>query len=150
MPNNIVIEDTEDMAIKLYDSLEEIIVFPMKEHLDTKLGIYTREIFIPKGMILIGKKHRGPCVNIIAKGSLVLKETLTDEGRTLTVPENETITFVTQAGVQKIGLTLKDTIFINIFSNVKAKTLESVEEELIIPCEKLNKHIANKEQKCLG
>jgi len=150
MLTDTTLENIEDIAINLYDSLDKVIVFPMKEHLDTDLGTYTREIFIPKGMILIGKKHRGPCINIMTKGSLILKESLTDPGKTLTVPENETITFVTQAGVQKIGFTLEDTIFINIFSNVKAQTLAEVEAELIIPGERLAEHIKNKEQKCLG
>lgn len=72
-------------------------------------GMYMREMFIPKGSILIGKVHKLPCMNIVSKGDIsVLTETGSARikaGYSINSP----------AGIQKVGYAHEDTIFINVF-----------------------------------
>lgn len=144
------VEDMDDIAIKLYDSSEEHGDYPVQESLDTELKTYTREIFIPKGQLVIGKKHAVSCINILAKGSMLLKNSLNDPGKKISVKDNKTVTFISKAGAQKMVYTLEDVIFINVFVNVSSKDVEEIEAELIVPCNKLASHIKQKEMKCLG
>ncbi len=110
-----------------------------KEQLDTDLGIYTREIFIPKDSVMIGEVHKVGCVNIITKGKILVKTSLTDPGILYTVPYDRTITFVTKPGSQKIVYAQEDTVFVNVFVDVKSKNIQDLEEELIQPNTEVNK-----------
>jgi len=122
---------TADLQKKM-NSLPQV-ECPVKELLDPLTKTYTRELFIPKGTMLLGKIHKKPCLNIITKGKIIIKKNMEDNGVLYEVPGDRTLTFITDAGSQKIGYALEDTIIINIFSEVISNTLEEVEEELIIP-----------------
>lgn len=137
--------DVEDMAILLAESNTSSMSLDAKEYLDTTLGMYTRELFIPAGHIVIGKQHRKPCINIVTKGQILVKTNLEDEGKMLVVPENESLTFTTEAGSRKIVYAVTDTIVINIWSNIESDSLDTLEEELTIPSEKFNNYIKEKE-----
>jgi len=148
MQLEIVKPDLEEVAI----ALDKAIVpfeYPLEELLDTETQTYTREIFVPKGHLIIGKKHKTSCINILAKGKMLVKSCLEDLGKEIAA-DKTTVTFMTQAGAQKIGYAIEDCIFINVFSNVQATKLEDVETELIIPSEKLDKYLEEKELKWLG
>jgi hypothetical protein len=95
---------------------------PVTESLQS--GLYTRTLFIPKGCELIGKIHRKPCVNIVAKGDISI---MTETGF-LRVQAGYSIT--SPAGIQKIGYAHEDTIFINVF-RTDVTDISEVENDLV-------------------
>ena len=104
-------------------------------------GLYTRTLFIPKGCELVGKIHRKPCVNIVAKGDITI---MTETGL-LRVQAGYTVT--SPAGIQKIGYAHEDTIFINVFRTDETDIRE-IEKDLI--CENFDALEGAKESPCLG
>lgn len=72
-------------------------------------GLYMRELFIPKGSLLVGKIHRLPCLNIVSMGDISVVTELgsarVKAGQTTSSP----------AGIQKLGYAHEDTVFINVF-----------------------------------
>jgi hypothetical protein len=103
-------------------------------------GLYTRTLFIPKGCELVGKIHRKPCVNIVAKGDITI---MTETGL-LRVQAGYSVT--SPAGIQKIGFAHEDTIFINVF-RTDVTDIGQVEKDLI--CESFEA-LGAEEQLCLG
>ncbi|MGI4849517.1 MAG: hypothetical protein ACRYGK_15485 [Janthinobacterium lividum] len=72
-------------------------------------GVYMREMFIPKGTLLIGKAHRLDCINIVSTGDISV---MTEDGSGRVTAGSSA---VSRAGTQKIGFAHQDTVFINIF-----------------------------------
>lgn len=72
-------------------------------------GIYAREIFMPKGMIVIGHVHNTTHLNIVSTGSAYVMDS---EGRVskITAP----FTFESKAGVRKILYILEDMFWTTI------------------------------------
>lgn len=104
-------------------------------------GLYTRTLFIPKGCELIGKIHRKPCVNIVAKGDITI---MTETGY-LRVQAGYSVT--SPAGIQKIGFAHEDTIFINVF-HTDVTDIENIEADLIV--ESFEALSAKEDKLCLG
>lgn len=86
-------------------------------------GMYMRKLFIPKGMLLAGKIHKVPCMNIVASGDITV---LTEFGCRRV---QSGFTGASPAGLQKIGYAHEDTIFINVFCTTLAG-LEEIENEI--------------------
>lgn len=88
-------------------------------------GLYTRTIFIPKGVLLLGKIHKKPCVNIVLSGDISIAtetgEIRAKAGYMVTSP----------AGIQKVGFAHEDTVFINVF-RTDVQNIEQVESDLIV------------------
>lgn len=104
-------------------------------------GLYTRTLFIPKGCKLVGKIHRKPCVNIVARGDITI---MTESGE-MRVQAGYTVT--SPAGIQKVGHAHEDTIFINVFRTDETD-ISKIEADLIAPnFEALE---GAKESVCLG
>lgn len=72
-------------------------------------GMYMRELFIPKGSILIGKIHKMDCINIVSRGEISV---MTETG---SARVKAGYTVVSPAGIQKLGYAHEDTVFINVF-----------------------------------
>jgi hypothetical protein len=72
-------------------------------------GVYTRTLFIPKGMFLVGKVHLKECVNIVAKGDISI---LTETGMGRIQAGHIA---VSKPGIQKLGYAHEDTVFVNVF-----------------------------------
>lgn len=92
-------------------------------------GVYLREIFMPKGTVVIGKIHKTEHLNIIEKGQCsILHRDGTDE--ILQAP----VTFVSKPGVQKVLLIHEDTVWKTV--HVTQETdMTKLEEILIEPPE---------------
>jgi hypothetical protein len=88
-------------------------------------GIYTRSLFIPKGVILVGKTHLKDCVNIVAKGDITVL-TKSGLGR---IKAGHIAT--SKAGIQKLGYAHEDTVFINVFRTDKTN-IKEVESEISV------------------
>jgi hypothetical protein len=101
-------------------------------------GMYMRELFIPRGTILVGKIHKLPCLNVVSRGDIsILTETGTARVRAgYSVPS--------PAGLQKLGYAHEDTVFVNVFRTdetdpekiEQAIAWESYEAAALAACEK--------------
>ncbi len=97
-------------------------------------GQYVRETLMPKGSIVIGKKHKHSTVNIMLTGSATLYN---EEDETVTTVKAPFI-FTSQAGVQKMAYFHEDTIWVNThptdetdLEKIEMQFIENNNEELI-------------------
>jgi hypothetical protein len=90
-------------------------------------GIYTREIFIKKGMFVIGKIHKFDHTFFLMKGKLKF---FTQDG----VSEVEAPYYGTaSAGAKRVVVALEDTIFVNVHPNPKnEKEIEKLEDTFVV------------------
>jgi hypothetical protein len=112
-------------------TLENCIVKHYFSPKDEKYGCctYAREMFIPKGTLIIGKIHRHQHLNIISKGKVVV---YTEFGeKHLEAP----ITFVSEIGLKRSVYALEDTLWttIHLTEFVGEENLDKIEEEVISP-----------------
>ena len=91
-------------------------------------GIYGREMFIPKGVILTGKIHKREQLNIIYKGDLSVL--IDDEMKRVQGP----YTFVAPAGAKRIMYAHEDTHYI-VIHGTHERDLEKIEEFFIAQSE---------------
>lgn len=71
----------------------------------TVTGGYARELTILKGVALVGRVHKHPCINIISKGDISVT---TDDGlKRIQAP----YTFVSPAGTKRAGYAHEETIW---------------------------------------
>ena len=87
-------------------------------------GQYARELFIPKGVCLIGKIHKCEHLNIISKGDITV---LTETGMKRIIAP---YTFVSRPGTKRVGLAHADTVWVTIHATEETD-LEKIEEEVI-------------------
>lgn len=91
-------------------------------------GVYAREIFIPKGTVLIGKIHKYTQLNIMSKGELSV---LTEEGiKRVKAP----FTIVSPPGTKRIAYAHEDTIWTTVHGTDEID-LEKIEAHFIAQSE---------------
>lgn len=87
-------------------------------------GAYARQMFSPKGSLIVGKIHRYPCFNFIMKGKIsVISE---DGVREIIAP----FFFISGPGTKRIGYSHEDTIWITVHGTTETD-IDKVEEFLI-------------------
>jgi hypothetical protein len=108
----------QSQMLEMPDQLD----LPLKHHFAP--GCYAREIFIPKGTLVIGKIHKHSHLNIISKGSVMVA---TEFGPLeFSAPH----TFVSEVGVKRAVYALEDTIWTTI--HVTDETdLDKIEDYVI-------------------
>lgn len=114
---------------------------PVKHHFSK--GVYVREIFMPKGMLIVGKIHKTRHLNIVSQGSC----TVVTPTRKFDV--TAPCTFESFEGEQKVVLMHEDVVWSTV--HVTEETdLVKLEEECITQeyDEELIKKLG--EQLCLG
>jgi len=90
-------------------------------------GCYIREVFMPKGSRVIGKIHTTEHFNILIKGKITV---LTADGSEyMEAP----CTFVSKAGVQKVGFIHEDCIWQTIHVT-NSTDVDEIEKEMIVSC----------------
>jgi hypothetical protein len=129
------VEDLEAAILASGETVDLLAVHHFAE------GTYTRELLIPAGVVLTGKIHRHSCINILAKGTIVV----TDGGapREISAPH----TFVSPAGAKKAGFALTDVVWINVHPWVGEPDLELIEQQVIVP---RHEPIEREDMSCLG
>lgn len=86
-------------------------------------GLYCREVFIPKGCLVIGKIHRHECVSLMSMGD---KTVLTEDGvRRLKAP----FTGISRPGIKRIGFAHEDSIWITVHATDE-RDLQKLDDEL--------------------
>ena len=88
-------------------------------------GIYARELFIPKGTILVGKIHRYECLNILSQGEITV---LTEIGaKRVKAP----YTVVSPPETKRVGYAHEDCVWTTIHATDETD-LDKLEDELIL------------------
>ena len=95
---------------------------PVQHHFGP--GIYIREVMMPAGVLVMGHHHKGPCMNVLVQGSMLIIDP-EGEPRQIDAP----LTFTTGPG-RKVAYMLSDVVFQNIFAT--EETDVDVLEELLI------------------
>lgn len=88
-------------------------------------GVYVREIFIPKGMVVVGKIHKHDHPNFLMKGEVIV---YTEFGGTerLKAP----LSMISKAGTKRVVAALEDTVWITVHATCETD-LEKIEDHVI-------------------
>ena len=88
-------------------------------------GIYVREIFIPAGVIIVGKIHKHEHPNFLMKGRVSV---ITEQGgvEELIAP----LSMISPAGTKRVVVAHEDTVWITIHQTAETD-LGKIEEEII-------------------
>ncbi len=97
-------------------------IYPLKQHLEG--GLYTRELFMPKGSLVISMVHKQKHPSFLLKGKLSY---LTDEGEVVTIKGPHTI--FTQIGTQRVLYIHKDCEWACVYKT-DAQTFEEAEADV--------------------
>jgi len=115
-------------------------VYPLKQHLEG--GLYTRELFMPKGSLVISMIHRQQHPSFLLKGELSY---LTDDGKVMRIKAPHRI--FTQIGAQRILYMHEDCEWCCVYKT-DAKTFEEAEADVYTnDYKKLPKEIIIKNEK---
>ena len=99
---------------------------PVTHHFS--LGLYARTIYIPAGATVVGKLHKYPQLNILAKGKLLVS---VDDGINLL----EAVKIISSpAGTKRIAHAVEDSIWITVHSTDETD-LDKIEEHFIAQSE---------------
>lgn len=105
---------TFDTVVTIEDALVTVKKEPQvdlnEQHLFAD-GMYCRHGVMPKDSLIIGHIHKKTAINVLSKGSMLVKHRMEDEWTKVEAP------FVnsTDGGLRKIIYTLEDCTFMNIF-----------------------------------
>lgn len=118
-------------SIKDIYALEDAILEQPRVELKTEHyfadGTYTRVLYMPKGTTLTGKVHRYSCINILAKGKILV---ITNEDEyAIEAP----FVFVSGNGIKKAAHVLEDSVWINVHPWNGEDNLEQIEHKVIMP-----------------
>lgn len=89
-------------------------------------GVYAREMYLPKGVLVVGKIHNFENICIVSKGTVTVA---TDEGtETYTAPH----TLIGKAGVKRALFAEEDTVWTTFHTSID-DDLEKIEQHHIAP-----------------
>ena len=90
-------------------------------------GTYVRDLFIPKGYLVVGKIHKRRTVNILLKGEITI---LAEGGiKRLKAPAY----FIGEANSKKVGYAHEDTTWLNVFPNpTDEREIEKIEKDVAL------------------
>jgi hypothetical protein len=119
---------TRDKVNTLEDLMrqQEQVELEVKHHF--AYGTYTRELFIPKGVMLTGKIHKYSQFNILIKGEMSVL--IDDQVQRIKAP----LYVVSQAGTKRIAIAHEDCIWLTIHGTHETD-LEKIEEYFIAQTE---------------
>lgn len=89
-------------------------------------GIYMRELFIPKGVVLTGKIHKTEHMNILSQGDI----TVWTEGGMKRLKASTVIK--SMPGIKRVGYAHEDSVWITVHPNVtEERDTDKIEQMLI-------------------
>lgn len=97
---------------------------PIFHHFANKT--YAREMYLPAGCALVGKRHRYACINIIAEGKV---RVVTEDG---SFDYEAPVVFVSPANTKRAMYAITDTTWVTCHPT-DTEDLEEIEKDLIIP-----------------
>jgi hypothetical protein len=90
-------------------------------------GIYGREMLLPAGATIVGKKHRFATLNILAQGEI----SVTNADGAVRVLKAPAV-FVSPPMSQKVGHAITDVVWINVHPT-RLQDVASIEAKFIVP-----------------
>lgn len=88
-------------------------------------GIYMRELFIPKDMIVTGRIHKYGHLNILSQGKITV---WTEDGMKRL---DASTTMLSKPGIKRVGYSHEDTVWITVHNNPgEERDLKKIEERL--------------------
>ncbi len=134
-PNTIALRDggtiTYDRELttrEKVNAVEDLMKQQEQVPLETKhyfsKGVYAREIFIPKGIMLTGYIHKYTNLNIISKGKI--RVLIDDQVKDIEAPA----TIVSPPGTKRIAIALEDTVWTTIHGTEETN-IDIIEEMFI-------------------
>lgn len=112
-----------EQELRKYDQLD----LPLKHTFAP--GAYAREIFLPKGCIVIGKIHKHAHLNIVSRGHVTV---VTEFGPREIDAREGPVTFASDAGSKRALVCHEDTIWTTIHLT-QSTDLAEIEREIIAP-----------------
>ena len=116
---------------EMEDTLKDCVVTHYFTPKDDKYGChaYAREMFIPKGTLIIGKIHRHQHLNFITKGKVAVS---TEFG---TKYFEAPCTFISEVGLKRAVYAEEDTLWttVHLTEHGAEEHLDKIEEEVIAP-----------------
>lgn len=124
-------------------------ICPVRHHFSP--GVYAREMFIPKGTIIVGKIHKHVNLNIMSAGELSV---LTENGiERVRAP----FTIVSPPGTKRVAYAHEDTVWTTIHGTditdvdeIEERFIAQTEEDYIAFCEQQKQLQEKRETLCLG
>jgi hypothetical protein len=119
--------------------------FPLVHHLAP--GLYARELHVPKGMLIIGKIHKHPCISILSKGdlSVLIGEDI--------VRVKAPYASVSPAGIKRIAYIHDDIVWTTVHATTETD-IEKLEHDLVAETEQEYEEFcriaADEARKCLS
>jgi len=100
-------------------------------------GLYIRSLFIPKGSLVVGKRHRKESINVVLNGKVSIYTDVDGKPvRQNEAPDIKKIIgpdiFVTKPNSKKMIYAHEDTLFCNVHQTASTNLIE-IEKEVIIP-----------------
>lgn len=118
-------EKLDNLTLAILKQPEKAVDCPLAHHFANCL--YARDIFIAKGVILVGKVHLKDCVNIVSKGELSV--IMNGEFVRIKAP----YTFVSPAGTRRSMYAHEDSIWTTIHTNpTNTQNIEELENYLVV------------------
>lgn len=117
---------TEGSIYQVEEAIRQLpqLDLPVTHHFSK--GLYARELFIPKGCILTGKRHRFENMNMLIQGDITVS---TDDGyKRIQAPA----VIVSPPGTKRIGYAHEDTRWVTIHATEETD-MDKIEAEVIIP-----------------
>lgn len=146
---NMSKEEVRDKILELEKSVGEMEgaffgdsdVCPLKHSFSD--GIYVREIFLPKGVLVVGKIHKHEHPNFILKGEVTV---FTESGGCERI--KAPCSMISPAGTKRAVYVREDTVWITVHSNPNNTQNLKELEDLIIAKNygEYEKHIAEKQK----
>ncbi len=115
---------TRDKVIAFEDLMRKQPQVELKHKDHFSFGVYARELFIPKGVILTGKIHKFENLNVMTKGRMAVL--IGDDVLEVEAP----FVIVSPPGTKRIAMALEDTIWLTVHGTHE-KDLDKIEEFFI-------------------
>jgi hypothetical protein len=139
--NDALIDELEGCVTHIAGTKQSVEMedkFPLKQHLEN--GLYTRELFMPKGSLIVSMIHKQNHPSFLLKGKVSF---IADNG---TIKHVEgPFTIFTKAGTQRVLYIHEDTNWCCVYKT-NAKTFEEAEADVYtnnyreLPIELINKN----------
>lgn len=102
-------------------------------------GIYVREIFIPKGKVIVGKIHRHSHPNFLMSGEVLV---VTESGgkEHLKAP----LSMISPSSTKRVVYALTDVVWITVHNVGEERNLDKIEDRVIVKSFKMLEQEQNK------
>ena len=127
---SLMVQGVENGEIEDNTDNTELEHFFVPSDKDYGCSTYARQLFMPKGMVVVGKLHKKPHLTFLMKGTVLVVSEHGGQQR-IKAP----LTFVSPAGAKRVFYIEEDTILttVHLTKETKEKDLDKVEDEVISP-----------------